>query len=308
LFSGAAAWSLPARAQRMPKLPSSGYLGHATCALDGRRLAAFVKHLRDLGWIEGRAIAIEYRWAEGRNERLAETMAEFVRLKMDVILTSATALTLAVKQATTGIPSVSAAHGDPVGTGVVGSLARPGGDATALSLQQTDAAGRRIDLLRQVLPGRGRFARPTAAGVQSHWLCAKRRERRASSALRRLPRISALPRTSYLRLTRSTAASKQFTSVATRSRSSTGFTPIPWQRRCARGFVEAGGLTSYGGTFAELGRAAELVDKIQRGAKPAGLPVEQPTKFELLINLKVAKALGITVPQTLLVRADGVIE
>src|SRR5262245_48944557 len=139
-----------ARAEQPAKLPTIGYLGPAT--LDSQRLAAFVKRLRDLGWIEGRTIAIEYRWSEGRNERLAETAAELVRLKMDVIVTSATPPSVAVKQATSAIPIVFAAVADPVGAGVVKSLARPGGNATGLSLQQSDAAGKRIELLREVVP------------------------------------------------------------------------------------------------------------------------------------------------------------
>src|SRR5499426_1855318 len=156
LGGAAAAWPLAARAQQPAKLPTIGYLGPAT--LDSQRLAAGVKRLRDLGWIEGRTIAIEYRWAEGRNERLAETAAEFVRLKIDVIVTSATPPSVAVKQATSAIPIVFAAVADPVGAGVVKSLARPGGNATGLSLQQSDAAGKRIELLREVVPNLRRLA------------------------------------------------------------------------------------------------------------------------------------------------------
>ena len=152
LLGGAAfAGTLSARAQEPRKLPTIGYLSPTTRELDVPRLAAFVERLRDLGWIEGRTISIEYRWAEGRNERLAETAAEFVRRKVDVIVTAATPPSVAIKQATSVIPIVFAAVGDPVGAGVVDSLARPGGNATGLSLQATDAAGKRIELLREVV-------------------------------------------------------------------------------------------------------------------------------------------------------------
>ena len=159
LLGGAAvAWPLAARAQQPAKLPTIGYLGPSTRSIDSQRLNAFVQRLRELGWNEGRTIDIEYRWAEGRNERLAETAAEFVRRKVDVIVTSATPPTVAAKQATSVIPIVFAAVGDPVGIGVVESLARPGGNATGLSLQQTDAAGKRLEVLREVMPGLRRLA------------------------------------------------------------------------------------------------------------------------------------------------------
>jgi ABC-type uncharacterized transport system substrate-binding protein len=158
LLGGAAGWPLAARAQQPAKLPTIGYLGPNTRSLDSQRLVAFVERLRELGWIEGRTVAIEYRWAEGRNDHLAESAAEFVRRKVDVIVTSATPPTLAAKQATSAIPIVFASVGDPVGAGVVESLARPGGNATGLSLQQPEAAGKRLELLREVFPGLRRLA------------------------------------------------------------------------------------------------------------------------------------------------------
>jgi putative tryptophan/tyrosine transport system substrate-binding protein len=164
LLGSAAAWPLAARAQQPPK-PTIGYLGPNTHSLDGQRLVAFLERLRDLGWIEGRTIDIEYRWAEGRTERLAEFAAEFVRLKVDVIITSATPPVLAAKKATSVIPIVFAAVEDPVGTGLVTSLARPGGNVTGLSLQATDLAGKRLELLREVLPGLRRLAIMANAGV-----------------------------------------------------------------------------------------------------------------------------------------------
>src|SRR5262249_45835960 len=158
LLGGAAAWPIAARAQQPGKLPTIGFLGANTASTQRRSTDAFVQRLRELGWIENRTVAIEYRWGEGRDERFAEIAAEFVRLKVDVILTFATPSSLAVKKATAVIPIVFAAAGDPVGTGLVASLARPGGNITGLSIQQTDVASKRLELLREILPGLGRLA------------------------------------------------------------------------------------------------------------------------------------------------------
>src|SRR5215469_7241408 len=157
-LSGAAAWSLTASAQQAAKLPTIGFLVAGTPSSHGQWVAAFVQRLRELGWIEGRTITIEYRWAEGRSERFAEIAAEFVRRKVDVIVTSATEAVVAAKQATSVIPIVIAAAGDPVGTGLVASLARPGGNVTGLSIQQTDVAAKRLELLREIVPGLRRLA------------------------------------------------------------------------------------------------------------------------------------------------------
>jgi putative tryptophan/tyrosine transport system substrate-binding protein len=318
LLGGTAlAWPLVARAQQPAKLPTIGYLGPATRTLDSERLAAFVKRLRDLGWIEGRTIAIEYRWAEGRNERLAETATEFVRLKMDVIVTSATPPSVAVKQATSVIPIVFAAVGDPVGAGVVESLARPGGNATGLSLQQTDAAGKRIELLREVVPGLRRLTIMANSGSRSVLL-----DMREAQAATRVLGLEAV--TSDIRLPEDITPAfdalkgrvdaiyvcNDPLAVTNRVRINTLALGMRLPTMFgAREFVEAGGLMSYGANFPELyRRAAELVDKILRGAKPADLPVEQPTKFDLVINLTTAKALGLGLSPTLLARADEVIE
>ena len=158
LGGAAAAWPLAAHAQQAGKLPTIGFLGATTPSAQGQWVAAFVQRLRELGWIEGRTVAIEYRWAEGRSERFAEIAAEFVRLKVDVIVTSGTAPVLAAKQATSVIPIVFAVAGDPVGTGLVASLARPGGNVTGLSNPETDLAGKRLELLREVVPGLRRLA------------------------------------------------------------------------------------------------------------------------------------------------------
>ena len=158
LGGAAAAWPLAARAQQAEKLPTIGYLGSATPATQGQWVAAFVQRLRELGWIEGRTIAIEYRWAEGRTERAAEIAAELVQRKVDVIVASGTAVVVAAMQATSVIPIVFAAAGDPVGTGLIASLARPGGNVTGLSNQVPDLAGKRLELLREIVPGLGRLA------------------------------------------------------------------------------------------------------------------------------------------------------
>src|SRR5215831_16698493 len=158
LLGGTAAWPLAARAQQAGKPPTIGYLGPSTRSFESQQLAAFVARLGELGWVEGRTVAIEYRWAEGRNDGLAEIVAEYVRLKVDVILTAATPPTLAAKQATSVIPIVFAVAGDPVGSGIVAGLARPGGNVTGLSSQSPDTAGKRVALLREIIPDLQRLA------------------------------------------------------------------------------------------------------------------------------------------------------
>jgi putative ABC transport system substrate-binding protein len=317
LLGGAATWPLAARAQQPAKLPTIGYLGPSTRSLDSQRLNAFVQRLRELGWNEGRTIDIEYRWAEGRNERLAETAAEFVRRKVDVIVTSATPPTVAAKQATSVIPIVFAAVGDPVGIGVVESLARPGGNATGLSLQQTDAAGKRLEVLREVVPGLRRLAIMANSGNPSAGLDMREAQATAralgleavtSEVLRPediAPAFDALKgnvEALYVCGDPLAVTNRvRINTLALGARLPTMFG--------AREYVEAGGLMSYGANFLDLyRRTAELVDKVLRGSKPADIPVEQPTKFDLIINLTTAKALGLKIPPTLLARADEVIE
>jgi putative ABC transport system substrate-binding protein len=313
----AAAWPLAARAQQQPKLPTIGFLGGATPAAQGQWAAAFVQRLRELGWIEGRTVAIEYRWAEGRSERAAEIAAEFARRKVDVIVTSGTALIEAAKQATSVIPIVFAAAGDPVGTALVASLARPGGNVTGLSLQQTETTGKRLELLREVVPGLGRLA--ILANVGNPAVVLDMREVQATARTLGLETITleihrgedivpafeapngraealyvvvdALVNTHRIRVNTLALAAR-----------------LPTMHTFREG-VEAGGLMSYGTNFLDLfRRAADYVDKILRGTKPADIPVEQPTKFDLVINLTTAKALGLEIPPTLLARADEVIE
>jgi putative ABC transport system substrate-binding protein len=272
---------LAARAQQPAKLPTIGYLGPSTRSLDSQRLNAFVQRLRELGWNEGRTIAIEYRWAEGRNERLAETAAEFVRRKVDVIVTSATPPTVAAKQATSVIPIVFAAVGDPVGIGVVESLARPGGNATGLSLQQTDAAGKRLEVLREVMPGLRRLAIMANSGNPSAGL--DMREAQATARTLGLEAITSevlrpediAPAFDALKgNVEALYVCGDPLAVTNRVRINTlalgARLPTMFG---AREYVEAGGLMSYGANFLDLyRRTAELVDKVLRGSKPADIP------------------------------------
>jgi len=275
-----------------------------------------VQRLHDLGWIEGRTVAIEYRWAEGRSERFAAIAAEFVQRKVDVIVTSGGA-GLAAKQATSVIPIVFALANDPVGDGLVASLARPGGNVTGLSAQAPDLAGKRLELLREVLPSLRRLAimanmgypasvreiaevEATARtlGIES----ARLEIRRAEDIAPVLEAIKSSPDALYVCADPLANTNRdRINALAVAARLPT--------MHSVKEYAEAAGLMSYGPIFAELfQRAAEIVDKILRGAKPADIPVEQPSKFELVINLKTAKALGLVIPPTVLARADDVIE
>ena len=318
LLGGAAAtWPLAARAQQFPKLLTIGYMGASTPSTEGQRAAAFVKRLQELGWIEGRTIAIEVRWAEGRNERFAEIAAEFVRLKVDVIVTAGTAAVVAAKRETTLIPIVFAVAGDPVGTGLVASLARPGGNVTGLSLQTTDLAGKRLELLREVVPRLSRLA--IMGNVSTPLAVLEMREVQATirtlglevatSEIRRAEDIAP----AFDALKGSVDALYVVADpLVTTNRLRINILALGARLPTIHGQrdnVEAGGLASYGANFPDLHRrAADYVDKILRGNRPGDLPVEQPTKFDLVINLITAKALGLEVPPTLLARADEVIE
>ena len=316
LLSSATAWPIAARAQQPGKLPTIGFLGAASSSGWSSWTSAFVTRLRELGWIEGHTVAIEYRWAEGHSERYAELAAEFVRLKVDVIVTAASAA-YAAKQATSTIPIVLAVATDPVGDGLVMSLARPGGNVTGMSLQQNDVAGKRLGLLREVLPNLHRVAILADAGFPADVLEMDEVEATARPlgieiirlAVRRAddiaPALEALKGSAdaiYV------CADSLTTTNRLRIITSTQEGRIPTIFG-ARENVEAGGLMSYGPSFSDLFRsAAEYVDKILHGAKPADLPIEQPTKFELVINRKTAKALGLDIPPGVIAIADEVIE
>jgi ABC-type uncharacterized transport system substrate-binding protein len=317
IVGSATAWPLAARAQQQGKLPTIGFLGSATPSSMSQWTAAFVQRLRELGWIEGRTVAIEYRWAEGSNERASESAAEFVRRNVDVIVTSSTAFVAVAKQATSVIPIVFASAGDPVGSGLVASLARPGGNVTGLSIQAIEIAGKRIELLREVLPTLGRLAimgnggnslvaqemRDAQAAAHSVGLDANIFEiRRADDIAPIFDKLKGRAGALYI------PAEPLANSNRTRINSFALAAQLPTMYGSAE-YVEAGGLMSYGPNFPDLyRRAAGIVDKILRGAKPGDIPVEQPTRFEFIINLTTAKALGLTIPASLMSLADQLIE
>jgi len=315
LLGGAAAWPIAARAQQPPKIPTIGFLGSDAAAWNSWT-AAFVQRLRELGWIEGRTIAIEYRWSEGRPERHAEIAAEFVRLNVDVIVTNAIAVST-LKQATEVIPIVFAQGGDPVGGGVVSSLARPGGNVTGLSIQSTDLASKRVELLREVLPRLRRLAIIGNAGFPEAVLEMGEVQAVARAlgievaplGIRRAEDIAPAfeglkPGADALYVSGDALVNTNRTRILTFSLGAR--LPTIFNDRV---FVQAGGLMSYGPNRSDrFRRAAEFVDKILRGTKPGDIPVEQPSRFELVINLTTAKAIGLTVPDSFLLRADEVIE
>jgi putative ABC transport system substrate-binding protein len=275
-----------------------------------------VERLRELGWIDGRTIAIEYRWTEGRPERTTEIAAEFVRLKVDVIVTFGTAVPI-VKQATTVIPVVFAIAQDPVGGGLVASLAKPGGNVTGLSLQASDVAGKRVELLREVVPQLRRlailvdFGNPQSVLEMGEVQAAARMLgiEVAPLAIRRAediaPAFEALkPQADALYVVTNALINANRTRIITLALSAR--LPTIFN---TRDLVQAGGLMSYGPKNSDLFRhSADYVDKILRGMKPGDIPVEQPTKFEFVFNLTTAKALAVTVPSSLLARADEVIQ
>jgi putative tryptophan/tyrosine transport system substrate-binding protein len=315
-LGAAAAWPLMARAQQS-RSPTIGFMGGSTPSATSQWTAIFVKRLRELDWVEGKNLAIEYRWAEGRTERYHDIAADFVKMKVAVIVTAGTESVIAAKRLTSTIPIVFATAGDPVGSGLVASLARPGGNVTGLSNQQTDLAGKRLGLLREIVPSVRRLA--IMANVSNPAALSEMRDVQAvagtlglqvnTSEIQRPediePAFNALKNSAdalYVVIDPLVSGSRvRINTLALGSRLPTmhGF----------REFAQAGGLMTYGPDFPDLfRRTAELVDKILRGEKPADIPVEQPTKFELVINVTTAKLLGLTVPPTLLARADEVIE
>jgi len=317
LGGAAAAWPLAARTQQVGKLPTIGFLGSGTRSATSEWTAAFVQRLRELGWIDGRNVAIEYRWGEGRAERFTEIAAELVRLNVDVILAGGTEPAVAAKHATSVIPIVFALAADPIGNGLVASLARPGDNVTGLSNMESDLAAKRLGLLREVLPGFHRLAvmvNGAYSGGATEMLEIDAAARTlgleiVAFPIRRVeeiaPSFDALKgRAEALYVVGDPLANTHRLRIITFALAAR-LPTVHSQRQ----YVEAGGLMSYGANFPDLNRrAADYVDKILRGAKPADIPVEQPTKFDLVVNLVTAQALGLEVPATLLARADEVIE
>jgi putative ABC transport system substrate-binding protein len=304
---------LNAEAQQPSKLPTIGFLGADATAF-APWTAALVTRLGELGWIDGRTIAIEYRWSEGRTERYAEIAAEFVRLKVDVIVTVGSAVPI-VRQATTVIPIVFAVGIDPVASGLVTSLAKPGGNVTGLSIQAAELVSKRLEILHEIAPNVRRLAVMANAGNAQPVLEAKETQVAARALgldvlpleIRRAEDIA--PALHGLKADALYIAIDQLM-VANRTRILTfalsARLPVITS---IRDFVKDGALMSYGPSYVDLfRRSADYVDRILRGAKPGDLPVEQPTKFELVINLTTAKALDLKIPESFLVRADEVIE
>jgi putative tryptophan/tyrosine transport system substrate-binding protein len=318
LLAGAgAAWPLAVRAQQLGKLRTIGFLGQSTRSAGSEWVAAFVQRLREHGWIEGRTITIEYRWAEGREERFAQGAADLVRLKVDVIVTSGTQSVMACQQATSVIPIVFATAGDPVNNGLVASLARPGGNVTGLATLAADLAGKRLELLREVVPSLRRLA--IMGNVGNPFILLELREVQAVAGTLGLevlpfeirgaqdiaPAFEALKgRVDALYVCTDALATTNRIRINTLALGAR----LPTMHG-TRDYVEAGGLMSYGPNFPDLfRRAADYVDKILHGVKAGDIPVEQPTKFDLVVNLTTAKALGLDLQPTLLTRADEVLE
>jgi ABC-type uncharacterized transport system substrate-binding protein len=312
---------LAAQGQQAAKMPRVGYLGDSSPALEQQLVGAFRQGLRDLGYVDGQNVAIEYRPAEGKLERLPALAAELVRLKVDVIVTLATSGALAAKQATNTIPVVVAAMADPARDGLVASLARPGGNITGSTFLGPELIPKRLGLLKEVAPGASRVAILWHPGVYSESTMSRmmKETENAAQALRlRLQLLGAGGPAEFDRLFSEMSKAhadallvfpspmlylehRRIVDLAAKSRLPTVY---PWREA-----VDVGGLIAYGANIEDLvRRAAVYVAKILKGAKPGDLPIEQPTKFELVINLKTAKALGLTIPQSILVRADQIIE
>jgi len=316
LGGAAVAWPLAARAQQLAKVPTIGFLGSGTPMTAGAWVVAFAQRLRELGWIEDRTIKIDLRWAEGRNDRSAEIATDFVRLKVDVIVTYGSEHIQIAKEATSTIPIVALA-GDPVGSGLVASLAHPGGNLTGLSGQNADLNGKRFELLHEIVPNLRRLAvlfngnnlayrlesdivRAAAIPLGLEVLAA---EIRSGDDI--APTFAAIATNADALLVVGEPLTftyrSQISALALAARLPTTY--------YTRGYVEAGGLMSYGPNFPALfRRMADYVNKILRGTKPEDLPVEQPTRYDLIVNLTTAKALGLKIPESFLLRADEVIE
>jgi len=317
VLGGAAAWPMLARGQQpVGKLPTIGFLGTGAASGWQPWIATFVQRLRALGWSEGRTVAIEYRWGEGRRERFAEIVAEFVHLKVDLIVAGGSAVPL-LKQATSVVPIVFVLATDPIGGGLVASLSRPGGNVTGLSNQGVDLAGGRLEILHEIVAGLRRLAilanvdfaesvlemgEVEAAARKLGIEVAKLEIRKAEDIAPAFETLQRQADALYVVVDGLVSANRtRIFTLATSARLPTIVN--------TREHAEAGALMSYGPNFHALfRRAAEYVDKILRGAKPGDLPIEQPTNYDLVINLITAKAIGLDISPTLLARADEVIE
>ena len=318
IAGGLLAAPLAAEGQQAAKVPRIGFLGNSTAALEANLVGPFREGLRDLGYVEGRNILIEYRWAEGQYERFPALIAELVVLKVDVIVTAGTPASLAVKKATTSIPLVMVAVGDPIGVGLVASLARPGGNATGLSSIAPELEGKRLELLREVVPKLSHIA--VLWNPDNPFHAGSLKEARAAAQVLGIKvqplgvRVSEEFPAAFAAILRERPGALLVLADRLFLHNRARIVDFEAKRRLPgvypyRELVEAGGLMSFGPSYAGMHRqAAHYVDKILKGSKPADLPVEQPTKFELRINLKAAKALGLTIPQTVLLRADEVIQ
>jgi putative tryptophan/tyrosine transport system substrate-binding protein len=307
---------LCANAGQPGRLPTIGFLGATSPSTWSFFVAAFLQRLRELGWIDGSTVAIEYRWAQGHDDLYSEFAAEFVRLNVDVIVTAGTDATIAVKKATQMIPIVVAAAGDPVGTGLVASLARPGGNVTGLSNEQADLAGYRLQLLQELIPSVRRVALLGNIGSPLIILEMTAAEEAAPKLGLEVFRLGVRTTEDIDPAIESLKGRADALYVCTDPLISTNRVRINALAIGAqlptmnsfREYVQAGGLISYGPNFPDLfRRAGDFVDKVLRGVKPADIPVEQPVKFDLIINMRTAKTLGLTIPEKILVRATEVI-
>jgi putative ABC transport system substrate-binding protein len=311
---------LAAQAQEPGKLPRIGFLGNSNATLEANLVGPFREGLRDLGYVEKQNLLIEYRWAEGKYERFPALIAELIAAKVDVIVTAGTPASLAVKKATAAIliPLVMIAVGDPVGTGLVATLARPGGNATGLTSVSPELEGKRLELLKEVFPIVSLVA--VLWNPVSPFQVIAEKEVQAAAGVLRMPILSLPVRAreeldnalSAILRQRADAllvlADRLFLHNRARIMDFAAQQRLPGVH-AYRELVEAGGLMSYGPSYGDMHRrAAYFVDRILKGARPADLPVERPAKFELVINLKAAKALGLTIPQSVLLRATEVIQ
>jgi putative ABC transport system substrate-binding protein len=310
--------SVYAHAQQPAKIPRIGYLSFGSPSFTPARVEAFRQGLRDLGYVEGKNIVIEYRWAEGKIERLPDLATELVRLKVAVIVTAGPADTRAAKGATNTIPIVMTQDTDPVGNGFVASLARPGGNITGLATLSPEISGKQLELLKEIVPKLSRVAVFGSSTVPGSAQALKETELAAVALGVQLQYLDVLDPKDIETAFRAASKGRADAIVVLGSpvlntqRTQISELAVKSQLPATYGrpeFVEAGGLMNYGASYNDLSRrAATYVDKILKGAKPADLPVEQPTKFELVINLKAAKQIGLTIPPNVLARADKVIK